>query len=450
MRNDIDIRLDVEGAALARAEMDSVGRSARDLGGSFGSMGAQAKAGAGAAALAVATMAVDVAIDLATVGLEIDLMGKRVETVFGSSAPSVEAWAETVNRSFGMSAQRVAGLAANVGDLLVPLGLTREEAALMSIDVLNTASALDLWSTSTTSVAQATEIVNASLLGERERLKGLGISLNQAELDAALLTRGLEDLEGQERKLAEATVTLELVQQKSADAIAFANSAGADQQLVVRELQAEWGQLKDDMGEAFLPVAIDVGRWFLGDGIEALNAFYVQGIEPVVGGVLDLIDVFEKLGSAVSWLWDGGWNTIQAPLTAATNPRQPTGGGYTIMRPVDHDDGTRTYEPDPDHPGFAMGGVVPARPGGTTITAGEAGEDEYVTPASRMFLHRPPPPAAPMLPPNQVAAGNNTTIIVNVSAGAGASAATTGREIAAEVERWMRRNGSLVGPVGAR
>lgn len=305
-REDIGIDIEVTGDDAAARDLNKVGDSARGLGGRFEGMGGRAKAAGAAVALAAATMAVDVGVQLANMGLELDLMGKRVDTVFGDQAADINAWAAEVNRSMGTSAQRVAGLTANVGDLLIPLGFTREQAAAMSMDVLDTASALDLWSTSTNSVEEATEILNAALLGERERLKGLGISLTQAELDAALLTRGLGDLEGQERKLAEATVTLELIQQKSSDAMAFASSEGAEQQLVVRDLQARWAELRDSLAEKFLPIAITVGEklleladWIGTNVVPAVREWWEE-MEPLRNAVAELIEwMVPLIGKAI-------------------------------------------------------------------------------------------------------------------------------------------------------
>jgi len=43
-----------------------------------------------------------------------------------------------------------------------------------------------------------------------------------------------------------------------------------------------------------------------------------------------------------------------------------------------------SYEPAPYVPAFAEGGRVSARPGGQIIKAGEAGEDEFIVPASKI------------------------------------------------------------------
>jgi hypothetical protein len=96
--------------------------------------------------------------------------------------------------------------------------------------------------------------LSSALLGERDALKGLGISLQQSDIDAEIAARGLKSLTGEAKKQAEATVSLDLIMRKSVDAqTAFANGAGS----LVRqqaELSAQVKDLSQRMAEALLPV----------------------------------------------------------------------------------------------------------------------------------------------------------------------------------------------------
>jgi len=74
-------------------------------------------------------------------------------------------------------------------------------------------------------------------------------------------------------------------------------------------------------------------------------------------------------------------------------------------------------------PSLADGGIVPARPGGTLVRVGEAGQDEMVLP----------------LPRQQ--SGSNITI--NVTAGMGADGTQIGRQIVDELVAYQRRVGAL-------
>lgn len=536
-----DIRIDIEvtGDEAARRDLNRVGDASSSVGGMFTGMSGKAKAAGAAVAVAAATMAVDVGMQLGTMGLELDLMGKRVDTVFGDEAASINAWSEEVNRSMGTSAQRVAGLTANVGDLLIPLGFTREQAAGMSRDVLETASALDLWSTSTNSVEEATEILNAALLGERERLKGLGISLTQAELDAALLERGLGDLEGQERKLAEATVTLELVQRKSADALAFASSEGAEQQLVIRDLQARWAELRDGLAERFLPIAIavaekiaDIADWISTQAIPAIQDWWDEndqlreglsdlwdGLTDIIGIVMNvvgvvageaipiigelagvlgniigiaadvvgaLVDVVGAIGGAASavgnFLFGGesmgdklrreahesliaaGEFEAAAALYEQSADRISTSrrkvretppivleelpfNGAPVLDIPDVPTGLFGYGgPGSLNSGgfYASGGVVPARTGGTQVTVGEAGEDEFILPASRLAgLLGSNDEGGQVIPmPGMASSSTIVNYAINVNAGLGVDGGQLAGEIVELIRGYERRNGA--------
>lgn len=149
---------------------------------------------------------------------ELDILSKKVDTVFGSEAADVRKWADQVNESMGLSDERVAGLTANLGDLLVPLGFTREAAAKMSKETVGLAGALSAWSGGTKSAAEVTEILQKAMLGERDGLKALGISISEADVSARLLANGQNKLTGEALAQAKAVATQQLIMEKSTDA----------------------------------------------------------------------------------------------------------------------------------------------------------------------------------------------------------------------------------------
>ena len=56
------------------------------------------------------------------------------------------------------------------------------------------------------------------MLGEREQLKSLGISITEADVKQRLLKMGMEDLTGVQLQQAKATATQQLIFEKSTDA----------------------------------------------------------------------------------------------------------------------------------------------------------------------------------------------------------------------------------------
>ena len=132
-------------------------------------------------------------------GARLEQMGQKAETVFGGSLGSVEKWADKTAHAMGLTTREATGFAANFGDLLIPMGFTRDQAAKMSTDVVGLSGALSQWSGGTKSAAEVTDILSAAMLGETDGLKSLGISIGAADIEARLAAKGQAELTGAAR-----------------------------------------------------------------------------------------------------------------------------------------------------------------------------------------------------------------------------------------------------------
>jgi hypothetical protein len=205
--------------------------SRRDIEGWGAGLG---KFAAGAAA-AVATVAVAVGATALTVGKDLYDLSNRIKdldaksrAVFGDQLADVQKWAEANRRAFGMSSREVVGLAANLADLLKPMGFTTKQAVAMSKKMLDLAGALAKWSGGTRTASEVSDILVSAMLGERDALKGLGISISQAEVDARVATMSTKKMTEAEKARAEALATQQLIFEKSTDAqAAWANGGKA-------------------------------------------------------------------------------------------------------------------------------------------------------------------------------------------------------------------------------
>lgn len=197
-----------------------------------------AVAGVGGAVIAAGTKVVGYAGKL-------DLLKKKSAIVFGGELGRVQSWAAESARAMGLTTAQATGLAAGMADLLIPMGFTRKAAADMATETVGLAGALAEWSGGTKTAAEVTEILSAAFMGERDGLNALGISITQAEVDAALLAKGQQNLTGKMRQQAEATATQKLIMEKSTDAQkAYADGAGslARKTAESKARLAEWGQ----------------------------------------------------------------------------------------------------------------------------------------------------------------------------------------------------------------
>jgi vacuolar-type H+-ATPase subunit D/Vma8 len=267
--------------ADAQRGLGRLNKSANKTGGAFGKMGKQVKFAMGAvAAGAVVRFGADMAKHAATM----EAISRRTDTVFGTSAAVIRDWADDVNESFGLSENGVLNLASSFGDLLVPMGFTRQETANMTIEVLEAANALSEWTGGQVDTATAAEAVSKAMLGEREMLKTLGISILEADVKAKIAETTTEKLTGAALQQAKAIATQALIFEKSADALEAYAGAGDSAIRSQKEVAASVADLKDELAMRLLP--------FFGQAVVALGDF--------VAGGKEVVDWFESLPPVVA------------------------------------------------------------------------------------------------------------------------------------------------------
>lgn len=222
---------------------------------------------------------------LGQAAIEIDSTGAKLKKVFGDSTKVVENFAKSNAVSLGLTTNEYKKAAAAAGDLLIPIGFQRKEAAKLSNDLVSLSGALAAWSGGQYNASQVSEILTKALLGEREQLKSLGISITEADVSTRLLEKGQKNLTGTLLQQAKAQATLELITEKSRDAQrAFADDTKtlAEQQL---ELNASIREVRDGLATVLIPVIGDFFDLLLFGGtvvkalIEDVREFFGLGAE---------------------------------------------------------------------------------------------------------------------------------------------------------------------------
>lgn len=238
----------------------------------------------------------------------VDLQGKLVaweikaDTVFESSAAKVRKWADSVNESFGMTDEEVTGVAASFGDLLKPMGFTADQAATMSMEVVNLSGALSEWTGGTRSAAEVSEILAKAMLGERESLKELGISILDADVQARLAAKGQKQLTGAALEQAKAIATQELIFEKSTDAQKAWAAGGNETLRAGNKLKALWGEMQVWLAERLVPALSKAATWLGEDMPEAIRGLndWMGRNKPIVLGVAAAIGT-TLVAAFVAW-----------------------------------------------------------------------------------------------------------------------------------------------------
>lgn len=363
-------------------------------------------------------------------GQDLEAMKVKSKTVFGDNIKEIQDWADEVNGSMGLSEEAVTGLAANMGDLLKPMGFTSQEAAGMSKKMVGLAGALSAWSGGTKTAAEVSDILSDAMLGETDSLKSLGISISAAEIQQKAMTMtGKESasaLTDQEKALA----TQALILEKSTDAQTAWNDGSMDGIKKSNEMKASWEDMKATLAEKLLPIAQAVTKWIVEDfipgaektakwinenivpALETMARFIRDDVIPAVQAIVETLADFvtkvaevaidikekftsvvnfvrelpEKISNAASGMWDGITDAFKAAINSIIRAWNDfelgfSWGGKDMPGPIPDIPGFDISIPTtPNIPYLAEGGIVNKA---TLAVIGEAGP-EAVVPLNKM------------------------------------------------------------------
>lgn len=310
--SEVGVRLSVRGrreaAKALRDTAEDVGRIDRKLDGIDGSarkaergMERAARAGRRFAKIAafgvggLAAVGATAGRKVFNLGVELEAMGNKAQTVFGDQLGGVEKWARASAHGMGLTTTEATSLAANFADLLVPMGFARDQAAKMSTDVVGLSGALSQWSGGTVDAAGASDVLAKAMLGERDGLKALGISISSADVMARLAAKGQAKLTGAALEQAEAIATQELIFAKSADAQEAFRRGTNKLGIAQAQMGAKLRELRDRGIRAVIPWMTDMA---------GKVTKLVEEFENGTGAGGRLRDRFEDMAAQGRKLWD--------------------------------------------------------------------------------------------------------------------------------------------------
>ena len=146
-------------------------------------------AGLGAAGVAIFKLS-DMASDLEETKNKVDVAFGKGDGTFDKSAKTVMDWSKTSTTAMGLAQQTALDTAALFGDMGTSMGLTKKEAADMSMTL--TQQAADLASFKNMSIDEVTTALNGVFTGETESLKRLGVVMTQTNLEQYALSKGMK------------------------------------------------------------------------------------------------------------------------------------------------------------------------------------------------------------------------------------------------------------------
>jgi hypothetical protein len=189
-------------------------------------------------------------------GASLERERNKVGIVFGDMLDVADEWAEGSASAMGLTTHEAKVMAAGIQDLVIPMGFARDEATDLTLEVADLAGALAEWDDQGRSATEVGRILSKSLLGERDALKELGVSISEADVQQGLLEIGMKDATGQALEQAKATVTLALLQEKSVDAVTSYNAGTNETVRAQNEARAAMQTAKEELATSLQPAIL--------------------------------------------------------------------------------------------------------------------------------------------------------------------------------------------------
>jgi hypothetical protein len=220
----------------------------------------------------------------------------KFNVVFGEVANQTRKWADEYAQSIGRSEYATLGWLNSFQDVLVPMGLARDEAAGLSKEMVTLAA--DLGSFNNVATARAAEAMQSALVGNHEAVRMLGIQLSEAQLNLVAQREGYQKNFRDLDNLTKMQLRFNEMIRQSGDAV-------NDATRTAMEFNNQWlrfkGNIRDvsiAMGFSFIPSfnkGLIVTNKFLekleeSEKLQAATRFFaigvaITGIAAAIGGV---------------------------------------------------------------------------------------------------------------------------------------------------------------------
>lgn len=194
-----------------------------------------------------------------------------IEDVFGGATDAVLKFSDTSAKTFGLSANQALTGAKNFGIFGKAAGLSGDDLATFSTDLLGLGA--DLAAFGNTSPEEAVTALAAGLRGESEPLRKYGVLLDDNTLRAKAMELGIYDGNGaltSQQKILAANAAI--FEQTATQQGQFADESDtlAGKQAI---LAASWEDIGTKLGTAFLPIAQQVTDYLLNNLLPAVEDF---------------------------------------------------------------------------------------------------------------------------------------------------------------------------------
>lgn len=182
----------------------------------------------------------------------------KFKTVFSNISTQANQSMLELSKAYGYSNIAAQRALSDTGDLLTGFGFTQEKALELSTEVNKLAADLASFTNIEGGTERASEALTKALLGERESVKALGISILEKDVKERVALNRAKGMAFATLRQAKAFATLQLAQEQSKNAIGdYAKTQGSFAN-VSRDIKSNIEDLSASLGKVLLPIATKV------------------------------------------------------------------------------------------------------------------------------------------------------------------------------------------------
>jgi hypothetical protein len=263
----------------------------------------------------------------------------KLFTVFSDVSNEASKMRQNLVDSFGLSKKAATELLGSTGDLLTGFGFSQQSALELSNSVQELAVDLASFTNFSGGAEGASAALTKALLGERESVKSLGISILEADVKAKVLELTQQGLTFETERQAKAYATLLIAQQQSKNA--SGDFARTQDQLANRQrrLLAVFEDIQVILGQTLTPILNDMAgallenaqgvRDFLEstEGVELLASIFAG----ISAGVQVAKTAFSELADIVTENLEGAFDGIMESLGSLFEEMQGNISAFDIF-----------------------------------------------------------------------------------------------------------------------
>ena len=237
--------------------------------------------------------------------MDLEATEAKFNTVFGDMADEADAFLKKFRELTPATKAESRSMASGFQDLMIPMGIMREEATKMTGEFMHVTGALANFNSGTHTAEQVAGAMQSALVGQYESLNSLGIQLNKTKIQNIALESGMADSKEEITKAMEAQILLDQVYAQSGDALAAYTYENLDATTKLGLFKAGAVDAAQQFGVLLLPALnniIDAARAFTKtlENLSPKTKALIMKVGGIVAAIGPAIFIIGKLTTAVA------------------------------------------------------------------------------------------------------------------------------------------------------